>query len=127
IDGFDEFTERFNARDQSLLKYAINQVIIDISQDRKHPQPWADWLSSNQIALLYPINRSGQASQESVAEDLNVAVQWIGQHLKTTVSIGIGSPVWEAAHINDSYEEALQMLKFKFTLGNNRIIGYWEV
>jgi two-component system response regulator YesN len=127
IDRFDEFTEKFNERDQSLLKFAINTVFVEISQASHHPQPWADWLSSNQIALLYPVNRDGHGSYEAVTKDLAQAVGWIDNHLKTTVSIGIGSPAWKAEYICISYEEALQMLKFKFALGNNRIIGHWEV
>lgn len=127
IDGYDGFASRFNERDQSLLKFAMFSVLIEMTHEVHRTSPWLDWVSVSQIAVLYPVRRDDTAMPETLASGLRQAVAWIDNHLKTTVSIGIGSPVWAAKHISASYGEAQHMLKFKFTLGENRVIGYWEI
>jgi two-component system response regulator YesN len=127
IDSYDQFTQKFNERDQSLLKFAMYNVIIEMALELHQITPWVEWVSANQIAAMYPVCKQGSSTQETITLGLQKASIWIEGHLKTTISIGIGRPVWEAKHISVSYSEAQHMLKFKFSLGNNRVIGYWEI
>ncbi|SDD57324.1 Helix-turn-helix domain-containing protein [Paenibacillus sp. UNCCL117] len=127
MDGYDDFAAQFSDGDQALLKFAMYNALIEMAHDAHGISPWADWVSVNQIAVLYPVGRSGPVTQETLTAILEQGVAWIDGNLKMTVSIGVGSPVWEPKLICESYGEAQHMLKYKFTLGLNRVIGYWEI
>jgi two-component system, response regulator YesN len=76
---------------------------------------------------MYPIQRNGPIKQEMIVSALKQALAWIDNHLNIKISIGLGSPAWEAKQISVSYGEARHMLKYKLSLGKNRLIGNWDI
>jgi AraC-like DNA-binding protein len=127
IDDYNVFSARFNERDLSALKFAMFNAMVAMDHEAGRPHPWAEWVSSDQIALMYPIQRSDPIQQEAIISALKQALAWISDHLNIKISIGLGSPVWETKHIPVSYGEARQMLKYKLSLGKNRLIGNWDI
>lgn len=127
IDDYKAFNGKFSQRDLSALKFAMYNALAEMDHKAMQAQPWADWVSADRIALMYPLQRSGSVKQESVILVLKQALAWIDNHLNIKVTIGLGSPVWEMKHISVSYGEARQMLKYKLSLGKNRLIGNWDV
>ncbi|RAV03569.1 helix-turn-helix domain-containing protein [Paenibacillus sp. YN15] len=127
IDDYNVISSRFNERDMSALKFAMYSALVEMDHEAGRPYPWAEWVSSDQIALMYPIQRSDPTRQEAIISALQQALAWISGHLHIKISIGLGSPVWETKHIAASYGEARQMLKYKLSLGKNRLIGNWDI
>ncbi|MGG6311956.1 helix-turn-helix domain-containing protein [Paenibacillus macerans] len=127
IDDYPAFSAKYSERDLSTLKFAMYNALAEMDHEAIRPHPWADWVSVDQIALMYPIQRSGSVKQETIVSALKQALTWIDNHLNIKISIGLGSPVWETKHISDSYGEARQMLKYKLSLGKNRLIGSWDI
>ncbi|TLS51658.1 helix-turn-helix transcriptional regulator [Paenibacillus antri] len=124
LDDPERFAARFSDRDQSLLKFALYNVLVESASARRRPAPWADWAAAHQIALLYPANGGSAPSPEEVEAGLREALAWIEGHLKITATIGVGAAVTKAKAICDSFGEARRMLKYKHALGGNRVIGY---
>lgn len=58
---------------------------------------------------------------------LEQARQWVEEHLKLTITVGIGEKAERYTDIPESYEQARAALKYKMILGDNRIIHYAEV
>ncbi|MCL6459877.1 MAG: hypothetical protein K6T85_17930 [Gorillibacterium sp.] len=127
IDDYSAFSTKFSERDLSALKFAMYSAFVEMDHEAIQLHPWADWVSADQIALMYPIQRSGPIKQEAIVSALKQALTWIDNHLNIKISIGFGSPVWETKHIPVSYGEARQMLKYKLSLGKNRLIGNWDI
>lgn len=127
IDDYKAWSAKFSDRDLSALKFALYTALAERDYEENVPRPWADWVSADQIALMYPLERSGAVRQETIASALQHALTWIDDHLNIKISIGLGSPAWEMNAISVSYDEARQMLEYKLSLGKNRLIGNGDI
>ncbi|MBD2868969.1 helix-turn-helix domain-containing protein [Paenibacillus arenilitoris] len=111
IDRYKEFQEQYSPNDQSLFKFAIEQVVKEtISED--NIRIWMSWLSSEQLTVM---------AQGEMLEQAQRIKHWVRLHLPFTVSIGISGLVNEPSQIAESREEALELLSYKATQGIDRI------
>ncbi|MFC4597420.1 helix-turn-helix domain-containing protein [Cohnella hongkongensis] len=127
MDDYPAFSAKFGERELSALKFAMYNALVEMDHAAMRPQPWADWVSADQVAMMYPVRRDDPAQQETIVAALRQALIWIDHHLNIKISIGLGSPVWDTKQISVSYGEARQLLKYKLSLGKNRLIGNWDL
>lgn len=125
LDRYDRFAKRYTERDQSLLKFALYNVLAESGAKLPAAKPWADWAAPHQVAMLFPIR--SRSAPEDIREALREAVEWIGSHLKLSVTIGVGSVAAEAKSIHASFQEARHVLRCKHALGTGRVIGAEEL
>lgn len=125
LDRYDRFTKRYTEYDQSLLKFALFNVLAESGAKLPGAQPWVDWAAPHQVAMLFPIR--SRSAPEDIRYALNEAADWIERHLKLTVTIAVGSVAEEAKSIHQSYEEARHVLRCKHALGAGRVIGPEEL
>jgi two-component system response regulator YesN len=124
IDKYMEFCEIYTKRDQSLLKFLISNVVSELAQQRGFLL-YGEWLQSHKWSAFFQL-KEGQTGDDAAIFAQQV-VGWIQSNVDFKVTIGLGETVSSAEEISLSYEQALHALQFKMTLGNNRVIGYWEV
>lgn len=124
IDDYGQFEDTFPPRDQELFKLALKSVVVDIA-DQNHTPVWVEWLDRHRLGVLYP---SFAGTVELQTEQLCEKIRsWVEQQLKFTVTIGIGSTVYQVEQIAESYLSACKSVNYKASLGNNRIIEFTEL
>jgi hypothetical protein len=128
IDQYSAFISRYTHQDQGLFKYILSKV-VDETAKADSLSIWQEWVTNHRLCVLYfemdakpPLqgNRRILAQSEQVRE-------WLHNHLKLTVTFGIGAAVAEMDAVAHSYETAARALSYKSALGGNRVIGYWEI
>lgn len=122
IDKFALFCSQFTQQDQYLMKFALKSVIQETAQEHGG-FVWTEWVSNDALGVLLQIEEQ-QDPQRQVTEILDHARIWVMEHLKLTVTVGAGGTAMGMEGIPDSYSQALQALKYKMILGDNRIIFY---
>jgi AraC-like DNA-binding protein len=123
IDKFPEFEVKYGYRDQSLFKFVLKSVAVEISE-KYGLWAWPEWVENDRLAVLFfikgPINTD-------VATLCGEVVSWVNEHLRFTVTIGIGSLVEQLEEVSTSFEESITALKYKSVLGYNRHITYSDI
>ncbi|WP_127586835.1 helix-turn-helix domain-containing protein [Paenibacillus koleovorans] len=131
IDKHPQFAELYNQRDQSLLKFALKSVVLELAT--KHgAEIWAEWIDVDRLGVLHFLP-GGEHADPDRGQDRPAIVQyeelhmWVKDHLHFTVTIGLSSSAAGAEDVPLAYEEAVTALKYKTVLGLNRVIYFLEV
>ncbi|WP_254664086.1 helix-turn-helix domain-containing protein [Paenibacillus sp. HGF5] len=124
IDKYPLFCEQYPQQDQYLIKFALKSVVQEIAAGQE-TMLWTEWISASKLGVLAAAE--DQDPNRHVATLLEQARQWVEEHLKLTITVGIGEKVERYTVIPESYEQARAALKYKMILGDNRIIHYAEV
>ncbi|RAV04993.1 helix-turn-helix domain-containing protein [Paenibacillus sp. YN15] len=127
IDRFSDFIAEYNTKDQYLLKFALDNVVIECAQ-ASGLLVWPEWINSNQLAVIAQTKPEQIESSQTVIEGwCELVRKWVEQYLKFTLTIGVGECVDVIEELPLSFESAATALKYKSTLGTNRVIGYWNL
>lgn len=124
IDRYPEFSATYSRGDQLLLKYVLSSVVAE-SAAGSEIWIWSEWLAEDQLTVIL-MSPDGPA-QKLIPDLLSQVREWIGTNVSYTVTVGLGASVMVPSEIYQSHDEALDALSYKSALGNNRIIGYWDV
>ncbi|NHN34145.1 AraC family transcriptional regulator [Paenibacillus agricola] len=126
IDNYYEFKNKYSNKDQYLLTFILSNVLLEISQ-KNSINVWSEWLEKHQLSVLFQISENNINAQEiifALCEQMRI---WVERNLKFTVTIGIGNATKQISMVPHAYHESLDSTKYKTALGNNRIIGFWEI
>lgn len=121
IDKYGEFCTQFATNDQNLLKFAVRTVIQELSLKHQIPS-WSEWISSSQVAVILFEEEDTQHNREQVELLADQIRAWTAQNLKITVTISIGPEAEEISALPSSYQAAKHALKYKYVLGENRVV-----
>ncbi|MFC3772881.1 helix-turn-helix domain-containing protein [Paenibacillus sp. GCM10012303] len=122
IDRYSAFSDTYSHRDQLLLKYGLSAVIKEIAESESVTVA-SEWMSNRHLAVIFLIPGGASEQAARVPELCERAREWVKANLRMTVTFGIGDRVEEIGELSLSYEEAMQALKFKPVLGNDKIIS----
>ncbi|MFD2114562.1 AraC family transcriptional regulator [Paenibacillus yanchengensis] len=121
VDKYGEFCSQYTRNDQNLLKFAVRTVANELLPTHQFSF-WTEWIAAAQLAII-----TFEDDQEKSELKLYAAADqmrlWIEQYLKITVTIAVGEQVSSKYEISQSQRSAEKMLKYKYALGENRIIG----
>lgn len=120
IDKFKTFQEKYSSKDQYLLKFALQDVLKEMAQEQGL-HVWAEWLSNTELGVLVSIDDNGE---ESIIRWLETLRQWVDSNLEFSVTIALGGMIQDITDLSFSRDEAAQALRYKTTLGMNRVIIY---
>jgi two-component system response regulator YesN len=126
IDNYFEFKNKYSNKDQYLLKFILSNVMLEIAQNYSI-SVWSEWLEKHQLSVLFQITEKNVNTQEIIFNLCEQMRVWVEHNLQFTVTIGIGNSTNQISMISHSYHESLDSTKYKTALGNNRIIGCWEI
>jgi len=125
IDKYALFCEQYREQDQYLLKFALKSVVQETAAARGAVL-WAEWTSASKLGVIVQVDPFPDTMQQAVAI-LEDARRWVEEHLKLTVTIGMGKLAEPYTEIPASYSQALKALKYKMILGENRIIPHGQI
>ncbi|MDF2647301.1 MAG: hypothetical protein K0Q73_3106 [Paenibacillus sp.] len=126
IDRYTDFVKKYNARDQTLLKFALSSALDEICADHG-VEIWAEWTSNHQMCVILLTPTSIQHHEPALVEILEVLRKWIQSYLRFTVTIAVGKSVKLLSELHQSFAGTSQALQYKTSLGHDRIIGYWDI
>jgi two-component system response regulator YesN len=128
INKYSKFTSHYSEHDQNLLKFVLCNVVKEIAIGR-NVTIWTEWTSKDQLTLLYLVqNVSMESKPEEIATDIaNDMMQWVKTYLDFNITMGIGSGVDRIELVHYAYVEALEALQYKPSLGEDRVICYWQI
>ncbi|MCR8644018.1 response regulator [Paenibacillus sp. N1-5-1-14] len=109
-----------NASNKELQGFAVFNITEEIVD--KHGLGVAFVYHEDVILLTVSDEGDREAIMYTTIQVLNEIRQSIEKHLKTTVTIGMGTVEHEAVRLSHSYEDARQALDYRPILGNNRVI-----
>lgn len=124
IDKYPLFCEQYPQQDQYLIKFALKSVVQEIAAGQD-TSVWTEWISASKLGVMAMADDQ-DAAQHAVTL-LEQTRQWVEQHLKLTITVGLGEKTERYTDIPDSYDQARTALKYKMILGENRIIHYTQV
>ncbi|WP_338552316.1 AraC family transcriptional regulator [Paenibacillus sp. KS-LC4] len=121
IDYYSRFTEKYNARDQQLLKFIIENAFHDLGQQCKI-FVWHAWMEPNRIAFVVHQCKSELLAAKPAIELASEFQSWILHNLELTVTIGIGADSDSIETIAESYRNAKENVSLKPVFGTNTLI-----
>ncbi|WP_311764944.1 AraC family transcriptional regulator [Paenibacillus agricola] len=130
IDKYIEFSVKYSDRDQYLLKFVLNSVVNEIAEGQEI-NVWTEWISNSQLGIIFQLKNQSKYENEHqtnlVLQVCNKAISWVNANLNFTITVGNGGSADKITEIPQLYEDALDSLKYKSVLGNQRVINYWEL
>ncbi|UKS28482.1 helix-turn-helix domain-containing protein [Paenibacillus sp. HWE-109] len=126
INKHSTFTSLYSEHDQNLLKFVLSSVVKEIAIGR-NVTIWSEWTSKDQLTILHQVH-SPEIEPEQIASDMaNDMMQWVQTYLDFNITMGIGSGVDRIELVHYAYAEALEALEYKPSLGEDRVICYWQI
>jgi two-component system response regulator YesN len=130
IDKYTDFCVQYSDRDQYLLKFVLNSVVNEIAQSQEI-HVWTEWISNSQLGIIYQVKNQSKYESDHhtnlVLQVCNKAILWVNDNLNFTITMGNGGCADKITELPQLYEDALESLKYKSVLGNQRVINYWEI
>jgi AraC-like DNA-binding protein len=126
IDKYIEFIRHYSRQDQGLLKYIVRKVVEETA-DSHGLRIWQEWVTNHRLCVLFLEEDKRRHAEAQILSLLEQVRQWMQEHVKLTVTIGLGGSVTEGHAISESYEAAIRAMDYKSALGSNRVIGHWEI
>lgn len=115
------FQEKFTRGEQNTLKFALMNVLQELSRDTE-VQCWTEWISADRIAILFFSKEETQQGQDLAKQIRLVAEEcksWVEQNLRISLSFGIG-PVAEGIHaIHQSFTAAEAVMQRKLLMNGD--------
>lgn len=119
MDGYKSFVENYSKRDRRLLKFAIANIIEDLSL--AHHRGDAIDMDSDKIVLL--LDSGGSEEEEPILVELVRNVQRsVSDYLRLSVSAAIGKPAVSAHFLGDAYSETLALSMYRLVTGKGSVL-----
>ncbi|MBR2566232.1 MAG: helix-turn-helix domain-containing protein [Paenibacillus sp.] len=115
------FQEKFTRGEQNTLKFALMNVLQELSRDTK-VQCWTEWIGADRIAILFFSKEDGQHGQE-LSKQIRVVAEecksWVEQNLRISLSFGIGPVAEGIGAIHQSFSAAEAVLQRKLLMNGD--------
>ncbi|RKN65122.1 AraC family transcriptional regulator [Paenibacillus ginsengarvi] len=119
IDGYLAFCSRYSPEDQQLLKFVVEKSLGELAAELA-VSIWMEWVDDRRLAIILQISGKASGLFSRLCEH---AGKWMKSRLPFTATFGMGTEVETIYQVSFSYESALHCLKFKASLGKDRMIA----
>lgn len=120
LNRYDDFQADNTLHEQNVLKFALGNVMQELANN-EGLQGWGEWSASDRITFVFATGDTGSQVQEQLRKTAMVAREWVGEHLRFNLSIGIGSIVNDWGEVGRSYRDALSGMEYQFSIGRHAI------
>ncbi|MGO4106888.1 helix-turn-helix domain-containing protein [Paenibacillus sp. YAF4_2] len=120
LNRYDDFQADNTLHEQNVLKFALGNVMQELANS-EGLQGWGEWSASDRITFVFATDDTGPQVQDQLRKTALVAREWVGEHLRFNLSIGIGSIVNDWGGIGRSYRDALNGMEYQFAIGHHAI------
>lgn len=125
MDKYMEICRMFSQKDQELLKFVLSRVVYETAETLGLTV-WAEWMATHRLSVVIFADENVKSSEKYAASLCENIRAWVEQHLHFRITLGVGHVVGHVQELVHSYEAAIHVLRFKSTLGTNRVLYHWE-
>lgn len=125
MDKYMEVCRMFSQKDQELLKFVLSRVVYETAEPLGLIV-WAEWTATHRLTVVIFADQDAKNSEKLTANLCENVRSWVEQHLHFRITLGVGHVVGQVQELVHSYEAAVHVLRFKSTLGTNRVLYHWE-
>ncbi|KRF21630.1 helix-turn-helix domain-containing protein [Paenibacillus sp. Soil787] len=125
MDKYMEVCRMFSQKDQELLKFVLGRVVYETAEPLGLTV-WAEWTATHRLSVVIFADHDTKNSEKLAANLCENVRSWVEQHLHFRITLGVGHMVGQVQELVHSYEAAVHVLRFKSTLGTNRVLYHWE-
>jgi two-component system response regulator YesN len=125
MDKYMEICRMFSQKDQELLKFVLSRVVYETAESLGLTV-WAEWMTTHRLSVVIFADEHVKSSEKHAANLCENIRSWVEQHLPFRITLGVGHMVGQVQELVHSYEAAIYVLRFKSTLGTNRVLYHWE-
>lgn len=125
MDKYMEICRMFSQKDQELLKFVLSRVVYETAESLGL-LVWAEWMATHRLSVVIFADENVKSSEKHTANLCEHIRSWVEQHLPYRITLGVGPVVGQVQELVHSYEAASHVLRFKSTLGTNRVLYHWE-
>ncbi|WP_165452289.1 helix-turn-helix domain-containing protein [Paenibacillus thalictri] len=116
----------FTPRDIYLFTYAISNVAEELVGGVC--KGTSVELSDGRVAVIMSFeSQDDQGNQIHALQVADLVKDYVANHFKQTVTVGVGSPYLHLDGIQSSYQEALSALKYKLIMGDNTVVSIDDI
>lgn len=123
IDHYSEFNQKYSRNDQSLLRYAIQNIAEEILGQQYERLEIVDMEGEYMAILLNPKEPSEEQYYANMKELLTQLQQWSLQHLKLSLTLATGGYQTDITEVNNEYAALLGLIQYRFIHGYQSIIN----
>ncbi|MFB9330004.1 helix-turn-helix domain-containing protein [Paenibacillus aurantiacus] len=120
VNRHDHFQAENTHNEQNVLKFALGNVIQELALG-EGLQGWGEWAAPDRIAFIFAVTDASPDMVEQLRKTASVARQWVDEHLRLALSLGIGTIVDDWGRIGQSYRDALSGMEYQFAIGQDAI------
>lgn len=117
---YDAFQVENTHNEQKMLKYALGNVMQELGRN-EGLQGWGEWSAPDRVTFLLATQDTNASLLEQLHSTATIARKWVEEHLRLTLSIGIGDVVDDWRRIGHSYRAALTGMEYQLTIGRDAI------
>lgn len=117
LDGLEELTRKYSARDLDLYRFAIRNVTEEICA--KYGEGYTFIINNSEVVVLFCSDSDESTHIKSLSYEIKGSIDMV---LDFTVTISISDVFTEISGLHSAYEECRKRADKKFILGKNRII-----
>ncbi|WP_108993876.1 AraC family transcriptional regulator [Paenibacillus agaridevorans] len=121
IDHYDKLNQTFSRNDQSLLRYAIQNVSGEILGHYERLEI-VDLEGEHMVILINPEEISEEQYLVNMKELLKQLQCWSELHLKISLTLAIGGFQKDITEVNNEYFELQHLIKYRFIYGYQSVI-----
>ncbi|WP_127546313.1 AraC family transcriptional regulator [Paenibacillus amylolyticus] len=116
------FQERFTRGEQNTLKFALMNVLQELSRNMG-VQCWAEWISADRVAILFLSKEDSDSNSSDMSGKIRIVAEecqsWVEQNLRISLSFGIGPIAEGIGSIRDSYAAAETVMQRKLLMNGD--------
>ncbi|MFD0682266.1 MULTISPECIES: helix-turn-helix domain-containing protein [unclassified Paenibacillus] len=116
---------RYPEHDRELLLFAIHNIVGDLIPQNQRFSPII--LDQSQITLLTSELENSDELKDYYHQTAELIQSKVNEFLQLQVSIGISSPFVKYTNAIQAYEESLEALKCRISLGNEIIVHFEDI
>jgi len=124
VDHYPDFVRKYKGNDRKLIHYAISKMIEELSGDVPIP---ASVPQPGQVAVIIETDITEDAPDSLILQRMDDLRLNINNYLQFSVSVAVSSPRNGYTNIHVSYQEAIDLLRYRLTLGSNVTISVDQI
>jgi len=120
IDHFVAFSKNYSEKDQSLLRYAMANIIEEALQDEFSTRLQTVDMGADHIAVILPVGRGQSAAAYAI--HLQESQRLITQYLSLSTTVACGKYIESFTELHESYMAAYEMTQERFRFGHGCLV-----
>ncbi|WP_249730350.1 helix-turn-helix domain-containing protein [Paenibacillus sp. J2TS4] len=121
VDQPVPFRQKYRSKDRSLIMYALSKLIQEICEELRScvtltPNP-------GQVVYILGTEQEDEETWSKVNEMNRLIREKVREYFQYTITVAISDPHPSLATISVGYEQALQLLRYRFLTGGDTIIS----